>query len=112
MADVGYWALVLALAGSVYAAAAAVLGARHRYPELIVSARNAMLAVGSLVTVATVVLFYLLLTRDFNIKYVYEHVTSYQSTLYNVSALWAGLEGSQLLWLWLLSVCAVAVAVR
>ena len=112
MADVGYWALVLALAGSVYAAAAAVLGARRRYPELIVSARNAMLAVGGLVTVAAVVLFYLLLTRDFNIKYVYEHVTSYQSTLYNVSALWAGLEGSQLLWLWLLSVCAVAVAVR
>jgi cytochrome c-type biogenesis protein CcmF len=112
MADIGYWALVLALAGSVYAAAAAVLGAWRRYPELVVSARNAVLAVGGLVMVAVAALFYLLLTRDFGIKYVYEHVTSYQPTLYNVSAFWGGLEGSQLLWLWLLSIAAVVVAVR
>jgi len=112
MAEIGYWALVLALAGSIYAAAAVVLGARRRYAELVVSARNAILAVGGLVTVAAIVLFYLLLTRDFSIEYVYEHVTSYQPTLYNISAFWAGLEGSQLLWLWLLSACAVAVALR
>jgi cytochrome c-type biogenesis protein CcmF len=112
MADVGYWALALALAGSVYAVAAAVLGAWRRYPELIASARNAILGVGCLVTVAAVALFYLLLTRDFSIEYVYEHVTSYQPTLYNISAFWAGLEGSQLLWLWLLSACAAAVAFR
>jgi cytochrome c-type biogenesis protein CcmF len=112
MADIGYWSLVLALAGSVYAAAAAALGARHRYPELVVSARNAILAVSGLVTIASVALFYLLLTRDFGVAYVFEHVSSYQSTLYNISAFWAGQEGSQLLWLWLLSVCAVLVAVR
>lgn len=112
MAEVGYWALILALAGSVYAAAAMVLGARRRYPELVVSARNAILAVGGLVTVAAVALFYLLLRRDLNIKYVFEHVTSYQPTLYNISAFWGGLEGSQLLWLWLLSAFAAAVAIR
>ena len=56
MAEVGYWALVLALAGSVYAAAAAMLGAWRRYPELVVSARNAIMVVGGLVTVATVAL--------------------------------------------------------
>ncbi len=112
MANIGYWALVLALAGSVYAAVAVVLGARRRFPELIVSARNAILAVGALATVATGALFYLLLTHDFSIQYVYEHVTTYQPTLYNVSAFWAGLEGSQLLWLWLLSACAVAVALN
>jgi cytochrome c-type biogenesis protein CcmF len=112
MADIGYWALVLTLAGAVYAAAAAALGARRRYPELVVSARNATLAVGGLVMVAVAALFYLLLTRDFSVKYVFEHVTSYQPTLYNVSAFWGGLEGSQLLWLWLLSICAVILAVR
>lgn len=112
MADVGYWALVLALAGSVYAAVAAALGARRRCPELVVSARNAILAVAGLVTVAAIALFYLLLTRDFNIKYIFEHVTSYQPTLYNISAFWSGMEGSQLLWLWLLSAFAVAVALR
>ena len=112
MADIGYWALRLALAGSVYAAAAAALGARLRYPELVISARNAILAVGGLVTVAVIALFYLLLRRDFDVKYVFEYVTTYQPTLYNISAFWGGLEGSQLLWLWLLSACAVAVAVR
>lgn len=111
MAEVGYWALVLALAGSVYTAIAAVLGARRRHAEPIVSVRNAILAVGGLVTVAAVALYYLLLTRDFSIEYVYRHVTTYQPTLYNISAFWAGLEGSQLLWLWLLSACAAAVAV-
>jgi cytochrome c-type biogenesis protein CcmF len=112
MAEVGYWALVLALAGSVYATAAAVLGARRRYPELVLSARNAILAVGGLVTVASLALFYLLLRRDFGIQYVFEHVTTYQPTLYNISAFWGGLEGSQLLWLWSLSAFAVAVALR
>ncbi len=112
MADIGYWALRLALAGSVYAAVAAALGGRLCYPEMIVSARNAILAVGGLVTVAAIALFYLLLTRDFDVKYVVEHVTTYQATLYNISAFWGGLEGSQLLWLWLLSACAVIVAVR
>ena len=86
MADIGYWAVVLALAGSVYAAAAAALGARRRYPELVISARNAIFAVGGLVTVASLALFYLLLTRDFDIEYVFVHVTSYQPTIYNISA--------------------------
>jgi cytochrome c-type biogenesis protein CcmF len=112
MEDIGYWALVLALVGSLYAAAAAALGGRRRYPELVVSARNAILAVGGLVTVAAIALFYLLLTKDFSIVYVYEHVTSYQPTLYDISAFWGGLEGSQLLWLWLLSACAAIVAIR
>ncbi|MFZ5916215.1 MAG: heme lyase CcmF/NrfE family subunit [Chloroflexota bacterium] len=112
MAEIGYWALVLSLAGSLYAALAAVLGARRRYAELVISARNAILAVAVLVTLAAVALFYLLLSRDFSIKYVFEHVTSYQPTIYNISAFWGGLEGSQLLWLWLLAAVAVFVALR
>jgi cytochrome c-type biogenesis protein CcmF len=111
MVEIGKWALILSLAGSVCAAVAATLGARRRYAELIASARNAMVAVCGLVTVAAGALFYLLLSRDFSVKYVFEHVTSYQSTLYNISAFWGGLEGSQLLWLWLLSVCGVIVLV-
>ncbi|OQY24794.1 MAG: hypothetical protein B6I34_03250 [Anaerolineaceae bacterium 4572_32.1] len=112
MAKVGYWTLVLALAGSIYAAVVAALGAQRRRPKMVAGARNLILAVGGLVTVAVIALFYLLLTQDFGIEYVFEHVTSYQPILYNISAFWAGLEGSQLLWLWLLSIFAVAVALH
>jgi len=44
MADIGYIALFLALAVSVYSAIAYMLGGRNRSPVLLDSARNGLLA--------------------------------------------------------------------
>jgi len=42
--------------------------------------------------------------------YVYEHVSTYQPTVYTLSAFWAGQEGSLLLWLWLLTIFSALIA--
>jgi cytochrome c-type biogenesis protein CcmF len=57
-------------------------------------------------------LLVLLFSHDFQVKYVYEHVSTYLEPAYVLAAFWAGLEGSQLLWLWMLSVFSALLVVR
>jgi cytochrome c-type biogenesis protein CcmF len=112
MTDVGYWSLVLALAVSVYTATAFALGARQGRSKLIRSAGNGLLIVAGLVSVSAASLMYLLLTRNFQVRYVYQHVSTYLATPYTISAFWAGQEGSLLLWLWLLAILSIFVQRR
>ncbi len=107
MPAVGYWAIVVVAAVSAYTVVAAVWGARNRHPAFLESARNGVYVAGAAATVAAVLLVALLVTRDYSVKYVYEHVNSILPTPYALSALWAGQEGSLLLWLWLVALCSV-----
>ncbi len=109
MAEVGYGIILLTLIVSAYAAAAAWVGQRQGRPGLVQSARNGLLAVAGLVTLASAVLLYLLLAPDFRVRYVYEHVSSHLATVYRISAFWAGQEGSFLLWLWFLAIITALV---
>ncbi|MGC8837950.1 MAG: heme lyase CcmF/NrfE family subunit [Anaerolineae bacterium] len=109
MADIGYAAILLTLVTSLYAAFAYLLGERHRAPELLESAHNAVWTSAALATVASGALLYLLERRDFSIRYVYQHTSTFQPALYNLSAFWAGQEGSLLLWLWLLGIFALTL---
>ncbi len=110
MTDIGYAALSLTLVVSIYATVAFIVGGRWGYPELLESAKNAVLAAGGLATIASAVLIYLLLTHDFGVRYVYQHTSTYLPTVYTLSAFWAGQEGSLLLWLWLLAILTAIVA--
>ncbi len=49
------------------------------------------------------VLLYYFLTRDFNVKYVFFYSDTHLPLVYTISAVWAGREGSLLLWLLYLS---------
>ncbi|HUT21424.1 MAG TPA: heme lyase CcmF/NrfE family subunit [Anaerolineae bacterium] len=102
MAGIGYWALVLTLGVSLYTALVSVLGARRRNGPMLESARNGALVAAATGTIAAGALLYLLLSRDYNLKYVAEHVSSALPNVYVFSAFWAGQEGSLLLWLWFL----------
>ena len=104
LADIGYGVLLLTLVAAVWAMVAAVLGAWKRRPELVASARNALLVTAGLSTLSAVLLLILLFTHEFEVRYVYEHVATYLKPAYVLAAFWAGLEGSQLLWLWMLAV--------
>ena len=112
MTIIGYVALALALAISIYTAVASILGARRGSPKLVESAQKGVVAAAALVTLASIILIYLLLARDFQVQYVYEHVSTYQPTIYTLSAFWAGQEGSLLLWLWLLTIFSALIARR
>jgi cytochrome c-type biogenesis protein CcmF len=112
LTDLGYGGLVLTLVAALWATVAAALGAGRRRPELVASARNALLATAGLSTLSGVLLFVLLFSHSFEVRYVYEHVSTYLKPAYIFAAFWAGLEGSQLLWLWLLAIFSAVLVLR
>ncbi len=112
LTDLGYGALVLTLVAALWAAIAAVLGGGQRRPELVASARNALLVTAGLSTLAGILLLVLLFSHSFQVRYVYEHVSTYLKPAYVLAAFWAGLEGSQLLWLWMLAIFTAALLLR
>jgi len=109
MGDAGYVVLLLALAAAIYSAVAFAFGGRGKRPALTESARNSLLAVFVLVTLAVETLVYALVTHDFSIKYVASYSSRDTSLPYLISALWAGNAGSLLFWAWLLSLFAAVV---
>ncbi len=110
MSDVGFWVLVLCLIVSSYGAVASFMGARRTSRQLVESGKNALLMTAVLVTLASAILLYLLVTRDFGVSYVYSYTSTHLPIIYTVSAFWAGEAGSWLLWLWFLTILtAIAV---
>jgi len=103
---------LLALVLSLYAAVAALVGARRRVPELVMSARNAALAVTGLLTLAVVVLEYLLISGDFRTLYVAEVTNRAMPLFFKMTALWGSQAGSLLFWSWLMSLFSGAVLLR
>ena len=112
LSDIGFGTLLLTLAAGLWAAVASVVGVRQRRPEMVASARNALLVTAGLSTLSVVLLFILLFTRNFQVRYVYEHVSTYLKPAYVLAAFWAGLEGSQMLWLWMLALITAVVVWR
>ncbi|MBI2934450.1 MAG: heme lyase CcmF/NrfE family subunit [Chloroflexi bacterium] len=111
MAEFGYFTLLLGLATSLYAAAVAVIGKKKGYPELIASSRNAVYAVAALVTISSLVLAYLFLTRDFQVAYVASYSSRDMSLVYTLVAFYGGQAGSMLLWALILGIsCGIVVA--
>ena len=110
MTDIGYWILVLCFVVSSYGAIASFMGARRTSRTLVESAKNALLVMAVLVTLASAILLYLLVTHDFQVKYVYQYTSTHLAFIYVISAFWAGEAGSLLLWLGFLAILTVIAA--
>jgi len=107
---VGGAAAFLAFAVALYGAVAGSLGAGRRDARLITSARLAAVAGFLVATVAVVVMQAALLTDDFSVSYVAQHSRVASPVWVKVVTMWAALEGSILLWAWLLSAYTALVA--
>ena len=68
-------------------------------------------AVFSLLSLSVLLLVYLLVTKDYSNAYVAKNASNDLSIIYSIAALWAGQEGSLLLWSWILSIFALVVTV-
>lgn len=111
IADLGYFALLLAFCTSIYAAGAAYYGRRVANERWVESARNATFIVWPLVTLSAVMLITLLLRNDFSVEYVWRVSSIEQPTYLKITALWGGQAGSLLFWNFLLATfTAVAMA--
>jgi cytochrome c-type biogenesis protein CcmF len=112
MAELGYIALVLALAGSAFSIICFAFGDRIKTSWLNRNARNTVVAVFAATTGALVILLAAILTHHFEIKYVYQYTSLNLAPLYLFSALWAGNSGALLLWAWIISLCGFLLVLR
>ncbi len=109
MADIGYFALVLALVMSLYALVCYAAGLKTKRSDLLASATGGVIGTAVFTAVAGGTLVYMLVTSDFSVEYVAMYTSTDLPTIYKLTALWAGNDGSLLLWAWVLTAVAAAV---
>lgn len=110
--DLGYLALILALAAAVFAAGAAYYGRHTNQPRWIESARNATIATFPLITISCLLMIYSLVQGDFSVEYVWRVSSRDMPTYLKITALWGGQAGSLLFWNFLLSIFTAAAMAR
>jgi cytochrome c-type biogenesis protein CcmF len=111
-AALGRAGLMLMLAASVFGALAVLYGIRRGDSRLLRQGpRYAWLAFAGIV-LAVAMMQRALITRDFSMAYIQQVGSADTPPLYNVAAMWSALEGSILLWAFLLGAFTAAVAWR
>ncbi len=104
--EIGLW---LALIIAEVTVLLYVNGIYRKQPNLFSLGKKGVWAICGLLTLSSIWLFYLILSRDFQTAYVASYTSRNLSLIYTIAAFWAGSEGSLLLWAWLLSIFTVAV---
>src|SRR5713101_6352601 len=103
MASLGSFLLLATFVVCSYAGVASVVGARRGSRRLIESGIGAFYLVAALMTVASAVIVNAFLTGDYSIKYVQHYSDNVQPLFYKITSYWGGLDGSIMLWVFLLS---------
>ncbi len=101
MENIGYLAVLLGFLVSVYAVVASLVGRLRNNSFLEVSAQRAVVSAWLLVTTASGVLLYAILTDDFRLSYVASRSNADLDLIYKFAAWWGGQEGSLLFWSWI-----------
>jgi cytochrome c-type biogenesis protein CcmF len=111
-ADLGYGLTLVALGLAVYGGLAAGLGARTGRLALVESAQHAAVGVFVLVTSCFALLTYAFLTFDFSVRYVATNTNLGTPFYYRITGVWGALEGSIILWSWMLALYTIILIVR
>ena len=102
IATAGNVGLLSALVASAYAVMASVAGARRGDRRLERSGLLASYAATAMVAFSSAVMFFLLLSNDYSVKYVQQHSDASMPWIYKITSFWGGLEGSIVWWALLL----------
>lgn len=103
LAEIGYLALALSFAASLYAIVASVWGERTHHEDWVNSGRNAAMLTFALLTLAIGALWVALITEQYQLSYVWSVSDPQTPLFYRVTALWGAQRGSLLFWCWLMS---------
>ena len=112
MAQLGTFAIALALASALWGVVASLVGAYRHRDDFVRSAEGAVFASALATTVAAVSLLAALVTSDFSLEYVAEYTSRALDLPYKMAAMWAGQGGSLLLWTWISSILAVIIVIQ
>jgi cytochrome c-type biogenesis protein CcmF len=108
--ELGHFALILALFVSLAQAIVPLAGAARRDASWMAVARPAAMTVFLLVVVAMAALMNAYVTSDFTVINVIQNSHTDKPLLYKITGVWGNHEGSMVLWVFMLSLCAAAVA--
>jgi cytochrome c-type biogenesis protein CcmF len=103
---------LVALGLAVYGGLAAGVGAKTGRLALVESAQHAALGVFALVTSCFALLTYAFLTFDFSVRYVATNTNLGTPFYYRITGVWGALEGSIILWSWMLALYTIILIVR
>ncbi|WP_295886833.1 heme lyase CcmF/NrfE family subunit [uncultured Thiohalocapsa sp.] len=108
--ELGHFALILALLLAVVQAAFPLAGSLSGNRPWMTMARPLAYGQLTMIAVAFAALTQAFLTSDFSVLYVAEHSNTLLPTIYKISAVWGGHEGSLLLWVLMMAAWGAAVA--
>lgn len=108
--ELGHFALLLSLFVALALGTLPLLGAARNQPQWMALARPATLALFLLIAFSFATLTWAFYSNDFSVLYVAAHSNTQLPTMYRLSAVWGGHEGSLLLWVLMLAGWMLAVA--
>jgi cytochrome c-type biogenesis protein CcmF len=107
--DLGAVCLILAFVVAIYAAGAAIHGARRADQRAVDSSRRAIYALCALLTICVVILDAAFVRTDLHLAVVADHSSATTPLGYRLTAMWSSQEGSLLLWAFVLSIASSVV---
>ncbi len=111
IAEVGHFALILALFLALIQGVIPLVGAHRRQPAWVAVAQPAALGQALFITISFICLTWVFIQNDFSVSYVARQSNTELPLIYRISAVWGGHEGSLLLWAWLLALWTAAVSI-
>ena len=109
--ELGHFALILALFVALAQGTLPLAGAARRNAAWMRVAQPAAVTVFLLILLAMAALMHAYVTSDFSVINVIQNSHTDKPLLYKISGVWSNHEGSMILWVFMLSFCAAAVAV-
>ena len=109
MNAIGSFSLFLAWAFALFGFLAGIYAGKTQKRAWFLSVRNATIAVGVLAALSTFSLAQLFLTNDYSNQYVWQFSNRTMPAVYKISAIWGGMDGSMLLWAFILSLSGAIV---
>jgi cytochrome c-type biogenesis protein CcmF len=110
IAELGHYALILALGLALIQASMPIVGARNDDPTLLSVAAPAALAQFVFVALSFAALAACYVTSDFSVLNVYENSNSAMPLMYRLTSVWGNHEGSMMLWVFILALFGALVA--
>src|SRR6266436_5623678 len=110
IAEVGHYALVLALARALIQSVVPLIGARTRDASLMAVAEPTALAQFGFVALSFAMLVSCYVGSDFSVRNVFKNSHSAMPLIYKFTSTWGNHEGSMLLWVLILSLFGALVA--
>ena len=106
LAHIGYFILLTCCVLSIYGCIASILAAHWRHVKLLRSAKAASTLVSCLAVCASILMWYMLFNRMFEVNYIAKNSSLDLPMFYTFTVFWSSLEGSHMFWTLLLSLFA------